>query len=49
MDKSKSSGGTEIVDLELFAEKRTPRQIKGSSTEVASKIARVLREEVKVI
>lgn len=41
--------GTEIIDLELFAEKRNPKKIAGNSAEVAKEIVRVLREEAKII
>jgi len=45
----KPESGTEIIHLELFAEKRTPKKIEGNSAEVAKEIVRVLREEAKII
>ncbi|MBF0375997.1 MAG: electron transfer flavoprotein subunit beta/FixA family protein [Desulfamplus sp.] len=40
---------TEIIDLELFAEKRTPKSIKGNASQIAKEIVKILKEEAKVI
>lgn len=45
----RQSGKTEIIDLELFAEKRTPKKIGGNNSQVAKEIVRILKEEAKVI
>jgi len=47
--QSQPSAKTEIIKLELFAEKRIPKQIKGSSSEIAKEIVKILKEEAKVI
>ncbi|MBF0230859.1 MAG: electron transfer flavoprotein subunit beta/FixA family protein [Desulfamplus sp.] len=44
-----AKSGTEIIDIELFAEKRTPKQIKGNTSQIAKEIVRILKEEVKII
>ncbi|MBF0243621.1 MAG: electron transfer flavoprotein subunit beta/FixA family protein [Desulfamplus sp.] len=48
-NQSQPSSKTEIIKLEMFAEKRIPKEIKGSSSEIAKEIVKILKEEAKVI
>ncbi len=42
-------GGARLIELELLTQERSPREIKGTSQEIAARIATILKEEAKVI
>jgi len=42
-------GGTRLIELVPLTQERSPKEIKGTSREIAARIATILKEEAKVI
>ncbi|MBF0411374.1 MAG: electron transfer flavoprotein subunit beta/FixA family protein [Desulfamplus sp.] len=47
--QKEQKNGAEIINLELFAEQRTPKRIDGEPLEAAKEIVRILKQKAKVI